>query len=338
MPQQRSSGAPSSGAPQDSRRPSSRRPDPAEVTDITPFNEFGALADLDFRHGAFDAGAVVLHAPELDDLADTDNLVAIRLERRSDLPERFETADEITEVMPRLGQHRKVETGPVKGRVLVAAMAAGAAAAAAYTALTPRQASEVTNTVVAADPASHSEGATITGTSKGMQLVAMTPALNVTGHNEELAKGAAFAQERAEREARLARPLFVKPTQGIFTSGYGYRWGALHGGIDIAAPIGTPIYAVSDGVVIEAGPAAGYGALVKIRHNDGTVTLYGHINTWVVSTGQQVMAGDQIATVGNRGNSTGPHCHFEVMPDGGSRIDPVPWLAARGVSVGSYVG
>ncbi len=134
-------------------------------------------------------------------------------------------------------------------------------------------------------------------------------------HSEELAKGAAFAQERAEREARLQRPLFVMPTKGVFTSGFGYRWGALHAGIDLAGPIGTPIYAVADGVVVDAGPTAGYGAWVKIRHSDGTVTLYGHVNTWTVQIGQRVFAGDQIATIGNRGNSTGPHLHFEVLPE-----------------------
>ena len=157
-------------------------------------------------------------------------------------------------------------------------------------------------------------------------------------HNEELAKGAAFAQERAEREARLPRPLYVMPTKGVFTSGFGYRWGVLHGGIDIANSIGTPIYAVSDGVVIDAGPTAGYGAWVKLRHADGTVTLYGHVNTWLVSVGQRVMAGDQIATIGNRGNSTGPHCHFEVLLNGTDRIDPVPWFAQRGLSPGKYTG
>lgn len=327
-----------SGAPQQRRRPSSTAAAANEVTDITPFNEFGMLADLDFHGSAFDAGTDVLHAPELDDLTETDHLVAIRLEPRKDLPEQSAPSDEITEVLPRLGQHRKAQGGALKGRVLIAAMAAGAAAAAAYTAVTPRQAPTTTNTVLAADPTTMSDGATITGTSTGMQLVAMTPALNTSAHSEELARGTAFAQERAEREARLARPLFVKPTQGIFTSGYGYRWGALHGGIDIAGPIGTPIYAVSDGVVIEAGPTAGYGALVRLKHSDGTVTLYGHVNTWTVNVGQRVMAGDQIATIGNRGNSTGPHCHFEVMPDGSSRIDPVPWLAARGINIGSYSG
>ena len=157
-------------------------------------------------------------------------------------------------------------------------------------------------------------------------------------HAEEIVKAAAFAQERADREARLNRPLFVMYTKGVFTSGFGYRWGVLHGGIDIANAIGTPIYAVADGVVVDAGPTAGYGAWVKLRHADGTVTLYGHVNTWLVNKGDRVMAGDQIATIGNRGNSTGPHCHFEVLLNGTNRIDPVPWLAQRGLGPGNYVG
>jgi murein DD-endopeptidase MepM/ murein hydrolase activator NlpD len=173
-----------------------------------------------------------------------------------------------------------------------------------------------------------------------MQIISVTPAADFSSsvHAEEVTKAAAFAQERAEREARLNRPLYVMPTKGVWTSGFGYRWGVLHAGIDIANSIGTPIYAVADGVVTDAGPTAGYGAWVKIRHSDGTVTLYGHVNTWLVSKGQRVMAGDQIATIGNRGNSTGPHCHFSVLLNGTDFVDPVPWLAQRGLSPGNYVG
>ncbi len=169
-------------------------------------------------------------------------------------------------------------------------------------------------------------------------MIAAEPAATAALHNQELAKGVAFANDRAEREARLSQPLYVMPTKGIFTSNFGYRWGVLHAGIDLANSIGTPIYAVSDGVVIDAGPASGYGMLVKLRHADGTVTLYGHVNTTLVSVGEHVMAGDQIATMGNRGNSTGPHLHFEVLQGGSERIDPVPWLAKRGLSVGNYSG
>ncbi|WP_079121912.1 M23 family metallopeptidase, partial [Mycobacterium tuberculosis] len=171
-----------------------------------------------------------------------------------------------------------------------------------------------------------------------VQVIAAQPAASAAVHNAEFARGVAFAEERAEREARLQRPLYVMPTKGIFTSSFGYRWGVLHAGIDLANAIGTPIYAVSDGVVIDAGPTAGYGMWVKLLHADGTVTLYGHVNTTLVSVGERVMAGDQIATMGSRGFSTGPHLHFEVLLGGTERVDPVPWLAKRGLSVGNYTG
>ena len=90
--------------------------------------------------------------------------------------------------------------------------------------------------------------------------------------------------------------------------------------------------AASDGVVISAGPYAGYGNMVKLRHADGTVTLYGHLSSWSVEVGQRVWAGDQIANMGNTGNSTGPHLHFEVHLNGTDRVDPVGWLAKRGLS------
>ena len=316
----------------------------AEVTDVVPISAFGIDADLDvFPLEAIsdEAGqAEVLGAPELDDLTDTDNLVALRLAYRDDLDDcdaanADALTDALTDVLPRIGQHRKAASA-VKSRMLVAAMAVGGVAAATYSVVGPSDdIAHTTRTVLASDTTAMATG-NINGTARGVQLV--TPATNNIAHSEEFAKGAAFAQERAEREARLQRPLFVKPTSGIFTSGFGYRWGALHAGVDLAAPIGTPIYAVADGVVIDAGPTAGYGAWVKLRHADGTVTLYGHVNTWLVSVGQRVMAGDQVATVGNRGNSTGPHCHFEVMPNGTDRIDPVPWLSQRGISVGAYTG
>ena len=337
-------------APEGARHSRDRRLelDRNEVTDIIPFNEFGNLDDLDFSDNtAFDKEAQVLRAPELDDLDDTDNLTVLPLAGPSEVE---------TSVLPRVdshrpelrsrrsnpdlpgrqGQHRKQLTGPARGRVLMGAMAAGAAAAAAHSATHTSDHSRA-ETVLAADTATMN-GAPASTSARGMQMVVVQPAANVAVHNAELAKGVAYAQERAEREARLQQPLFVMPTKGIFTSGFGYRWGVLHAGIDLANSIGTPIRAVSDGVVIDAGPTAGYGMWVKLRHADGTVTLYGHVNTTMVSRGQRVMAGDQIATMGNRGNSTGPHLHFEVLLGGTQRIDPVPWLAKRGLSVGTFAG
>jgi murein DD-endopeptidase MepM/ murein hydrolase activator NlpD len=315
-----------------------------EVTDIIPFNEFGKLDDLDFSANShFDKEAQVLRAPELDDLDDTDNLVVMNLAGPSVSERHLEPlrrdahrGNGDPDLMARRGQHRKQLTGPARGRVLIGAMAAGAAAAAAHSATEAPDHSKA-QTVLASQAAA-TNGGPISTSGGGMQMVTVQPAANIAVHNAELAHGVAFAQERAQREARLQQPLFVMPTKGIFTSGFGYRWGVLHAGIDLANSIGTPIHAVSDGVVIDAGPTAGYGMWVKLRHADGTVTLYGHVNTTMVSVGQRVMAGDQIATMGNRGNSTGPHLHFEVLLGGTQRVDPVPWLAKRGLSVGTFAG
>lgn len=131
---------------------------------------------------------------------------------------------------------------------------------------------------------------------------------------------------------------FVLPMAGRFTSGFGARWGVQHKGIDLAAPIGTPIFALTDGVVEKSGPASGFGMWVVLKHPDGTSTVYGHINRSFVQEGQQVKAGDEIAEVGNRGQSTGPHLHLEVWEPDGTKVDPLPWLAARGLDVTAATG
>ncbi|MEV6772831.1 M23 family metallopeptidase [Nocardia sp. NPDC051030] len=125
---------------------------------------------------------------------------------------------------------------------------------------------------------------------------------------------------------------FVIPAKGAFTSGFGTRWGTMHQGIDIAAPIGSPIYAVAAGTVIDAGPAQGFGLWVRIRHDDGTISVYGHMYDFSVSVGERVPAGMQIARIGNRGDSTGPHLHFEIIING-QHVDPQIWLAQRGISL-----
>lgn len=127
--------------------------------------------------------------------------------------------------------------------------------------------------------------------------------------------------------------VYVAPADGRLTSGYGPRRGKTHGGIDIAAPTGTAIRAVTDAIVTEVGPASGFGLWIRLTHPDGTVTVYGHMHTIDVDKGAAVAAGQQIATVGSRGRSTGPHLHFEVWPGGdrAQRVDPQPWLADHGV-------
>ncbi|BBX72234.1 M23 family metallopeptidase [Mycobacterium shinjukuense] len=320
-----------------------------EVTEIIALDDFGDLDDLDFLDdpdfgpdfGAdriFDHEARLLSAPELDDLDDADDLTPQPLATPDNVQARAvgEPDPAITAVLRRAGQHRRQPTGAAKGRLLISAMAAGAAAAAAHTVLHESDAPPA-ETVLTAN-ASTLTGGSGDNAPRGVQVVAAQPAANVAVHNAEFARAVAFAEERAQREARLQRPLYMMPTKGIFTSNFGYRWGVLHAGIDLANAIGTPIYAVADGIVIDAGPTAGYGMWVKLLHADGTVTLYGHVNTTLVSVGQRVMAGDQIATMGNRGFSTGPHLHFEVLMGGTERVDPVPWLAKRGIYVGNYAG
>lgn len=127
----------------------------------------------------------------------------------------------------------------------------------------------------------------------------------------------------------------VFPTSGTLTSTFGPRWGAMHNGIDIANPIGTPIYAVMDGTVISSGPAQGYGNWIRIKHDDGSVSVYGHMqaSSLAVGVGERVYAGQQIATIGNEGRSTGPHLHFEIWPDGSTPADPQAWFKQQGINV-----
>lgn len=111
-------------------------------------------------------------------------------------------------------------------------------------------------------------------------------------------------------------PSFRWPAQGVISSPFGYRWGALHTGIDIAADQGDPIYAAHNGRVTFAGWKGGYGLAIVIDHGRGWETLYGHASAQYVNTGDIIKAGQCIAAVGNTGYSTGPHLHFEVRNQG----------------------
>lgn len=116
------------------------------------------------------------------------------------------------------------------------------------------------------------------------------------------------------------------PTQGTFTSDFGYRWGRNHNGIDIAAPSGTPIYAPAMGVVTFSGTRNGYGNYVIIDHGNGYTTTYAHMSSRKVSEGDTVCAGDLVGTVGTTGRVTGSHLHFEILLNG-SYVDPMTYIA-----------
>ena len=88
-----------------------------------------------------------------------------------------------------------------------------------------------------------------------------------------------------------------------------------------------------DGTVIDSGPAQGYGNWIRLRHDDGSVSVYGHMQTLNVAVGERVHAGQNIAGMGSMGFSTGSHLHFEIHPDGTTPVDPAAWLAERGISL-----
>jgi murein DD-endopeptidase MepM/ murein hydrolase activator NlpD len=165
------------------------------------------------------------------------------------------------------------------------------------------------------------------GTSGGMDDAGVRRGITAA---EARARLGELAASRAARE-----PKTVLPTQGRLTTCYCMRWGQMHWGIDLAAPLGTPILAATDGVVLRAGPATGFGNALYIQDADGNVEIYGHMRYYNVHEGQIVHAGDQIAKVGNEGYSTGPHLHFELHRGSmeGRPFDPRPWLAKRGIKI-----
>lgn len=149
------------------------------------------------------------------------------------------------------------------------------------------------------------------------------------------AKAAAAAKAAAIAKAKAA-PKVVLPTTGYHLTARfdqaGGRWAHNHTGLDFAAPMGTPVRAVMAGEVIQADFEGAYGRQVKVRHANGTVTSYSHMSEFDVSVGDSVSAGSKVGAIGMTGNTTGPHVHFEVLPGGGSPIDPEPWLREHGVN------
>lgn len=153
------------------------------------------------------------------------------------------------------------------------------------------------------------------------------------------AQDAARASRDTERAGlatsmtQAAPDVWLLPLKGYtFTSPYGMRWGKLHGGIDLAAPEGTPYRAIHAGTVTLAGWNGGYGYCVIVRHEDGTESVYGHSSRINVKVGQKVKAGDELGAVGNTGHSYGAHLHLEVHVNGQAK-DPIPWLRAKGVDI-----
>lgn len=143
---------------------------------------------------------------------------------------------------------------------------------------------------------------------------------------------------------QAARPtdVWLLPVNNYkLTSRFGSRWGRLHGGVDLAGPVGTPVHATRDGVVVKAEWYGGYGKVVIIKHDNGIYSLYGHNSAWKVKEGQRVKAGQLIALMGNTGHSFGSHSHFEIRvategKEFGKQIDPIPFMRERGVDIPAH--
>ena len=139
----------------------------------------------------------------------------------------------------------------------------------------------------------------------------------------------------SDRRDLLASTPSMWPVRGRISSHFGVRNSPFrqqgvdfHRGIDIAAPIGTPVYAPAKGVVAFAGVQGGYGNVIFVKHRGGLSTRYGHLDKILVKEGQKVERGDIIGHVGNTGRSTGPHLHYEVRV-GGVSVNPMKYIVSR---------
>lgn len=239
------------------------------------------------------------------------------------------------------GKHRTITTSQTKGRLALVAVAVGTVSSAGVsgaTAATLQAPAEVEAPVspeaatVEVDLATNDTALSSSGTQAAPQILAISEFKPVANIDEQLDKAIQYNAERAENERAARAPSVVKPAEGTFTSGSGVHWGTLHAGIDIANVVGTPILAAMGGTVIDSGPASGFGQWIRIQHDDGSIAVYGHMETLDVTVGERVTAGQRIAGMGNRGFSTGSHLHFELYPTGSGAVDPLPWFAEHGVT------
>ncbi len=146
----------------------------------------------------------------------------------------------------------------------------------------------------------------------------------------ERSKGAPYpVKKKRKKVLALKIPEFIWPVEGVVTSPFGWRGHEHHDGIDIGAPLGTPIRAAADGVVIYSGNGlTGYGNMIVIKHTPRVFTVYAHNKRNLVRKGQRVKQGQIIGYVGKSGRATGPHLHFEIRI-GTRPVDPLRYLPRR---------
>ncbi|MET9327763.1 M23 family metallopeptidase [Tsukamurella sp. NPDC003166] len=317
--------------------------DDESITAIIPLDELEARLEAAYAEtwtDASDGGSALLYRPSRSEV--TQDLMIPEVlftgTPRFDGPALDEDEDTALLAEPELapeplgspvrrgGKHR-VPAPPhaLKGRAALLALAAGATVAGAAVSTAPDEGPSTSQQPIAPAPGPEANA--------GRQAP-LPPAQDMDQFTAGLAGGKARKDADDKRIIDSMRPKVIAPINGaILTSNFGTRWGAMHGGLDLAAPLGTPLFAAADGVVTDAGPASGFGIWIKIRLSDGTVLVYGHMYNVNVHAGQTVKAGDLISWVGSNGYSTGPHLHFEVHSPAGAKMDPQAWLAERGVNV-----
>jgi murein DD-endopeptidase MepM/ murein hydrolase activator NlpD len=178
------------------------------------------------------------------------------------------------------------------------------------------------------------EGGPVSFASESEQLAALNVQLNHVWVEESVLKSQAKSAADARLAVAQAHQRYLDaipsmwPTQGYVSSGFGYRSypdTEFHPGVDITNDYGSPVYATASGTVVSADWDGGYGYKVVLDHGNGYVTWYGHNSRMLVSAGQTVRKGQEIAEIGATGFATGPHCHYEILL-WSKPIDPTPFL------------
>ena len=199
--------------------------------------------------------------------------------------------------------------------------------------------------VVAADPlGAIPERPQVVAASAGALATVDAAGESLTAESTETARDVNAAlveverQEAAERAARAEREakLWVLPVSGYRVSAgfgaVGSLWSSRHTGLDLSLSYGSPVKSMSSGEVIWTGYDGPYGNKVVIEHWDGTEIWYCHLSRILQRSGE-VKPGTEIGKVGSTGNSTGPHLHLEVHPDGGDAVNPRAWMEDHGLTV-----
>jgi len=164
-----------------------------------------------------------------------------------------------------------------------------------------------------------------TETAGTVQTKPAEPKVSQQPAKKETPRKAEPKKQPAKSSNVKAKNQYIWPVKGVVTSPFGPRWNRNHNGIDIGAPEGTPVYAAAAGKAVKVGQQGGFGNLIVLQHSGDEFTIYAHNSKNLIREGAVVKQGEQIALVGQTGNSTGPHLHFEIRVNS-QPVDPAKIL------------